>query len=66
MYSVKISWRVIVNWKAFNDWPGTGQFQTYLQENYAGIVSVGNWIPPTNRVFVFESEEHYQWFLLNQ
>jgi len=69
MYSVEIQWLVYRNWPVYSDWciNGVGgSFMLYVRDRYPEILSMGDHIAADGgfRVFEFESEEHYHWFLL--
>ena len=69
MYSVEIRNTDYYNWSAYDEWDPLidGSFQSYFMLTYPEIISCdrrGRFGEPTYRTFVFESEEHYHWFLL--
>lgn len=75
MYTVIVPRETYQLWECYEKWswaPGPIWFQEWVMINYPeikGIREVGNpnlYDDRLARAFVFESEEHYHWFLLKQ
>ena len=64
-FKIEINTDVYFGWQSFNEWPGLETYHSFLRANYPGVISVSE-ISRGYRTFEFESEQHYQWFLLQQ
>jgi hypothetical protein len=67
MYSIDIP--VVTYRQLYNEWyynyDGTDDFTDYIRRAYPDVLSCHpDSVNSTYRTFVFESEEHYHWFLL--
>ena len=70
MYNVVVPVDVYMSWVCYRDWwddTGHLMFEGWVMNRYPEVLGV-KWVPPSNtsREFIFESEEHYNWFLLKQ
>ena len=66
MFSIDIPWSEYQVWLPSGFSPFFDDRTTYFM-SFPGLISCdrrGDFGEPTYRTFVFESEEHYHWFLL--
>jgi len=74
MYSIEIHSNVYRQWRVWSEWISRSSFMVprmlimfdmYCVNHYPGVLKV-HVVDYDVREFVFESEEHYVWFLLQQ
>ena len=67
MYSVESRANVCNKWRMWIDWieSDVSEFNRYCMDHYPEVLAVHT-VDFNTRQLVFESEEHYHWFLLQQ
>ena len=69
MYKIKITLSDYCIWKAYHTWSNTrniSPFNEWVIVEYPELIEVEWDINGNDRIFTFETEEHYHWFLLQQ